>query len=371
MSRVFALIGTPSPVLYATMNMVRALIQVAFGDHDVFCANTAVELEARLADLSRAGDRCAMAYSDYPQREVLAAYGALSAPLVICADDFLTVAHYSVVSREYGGVDAARFASMALVNIEPVISAPPALSLLVNDPSIRLRDLAARLADLYQLPFDDAALRVVRRVLGQAEDGDESLNDYAATCLTDFRPARAMLEDRSPLENELLDVLAGSYAPIAQGRSLEALEWPPFALLRPDFPDRLTVGPIDLTGPARFIHYGPYFALPEGRWLADLVIEVSECLSDNQIAIDVVSGTILTARKMKLPPQGVYSCEIPFEITVPANPVELRLQLLTGAIEGQLMLRGIHLRRVVPADSGGAEFSRPTRSSGADSRTAA
>ncbi len=138
--------------------------------------------------------------------------------------------------------------------------------------------------------------------------------------------------------------------------------------MRPDFPDRLTIGPIDLTGPARFIHYGPYFALPRGRWRADLVFEVSGCLSDNQIAIDVVSGTVLSVIKMKLPPQGVYGCEIPFEIRVASNPVEIRLQLLTGAIEGFLALRSLNLSRVALSE-GAAEAFRPAREAGVARRS--
>ena len=166
-------------------------------------------------------------------------------------------------------------------------------------------------------------------------------------------PARALLDRRGPLENELIDCLGPHYAPIARGRRLESLEWPPFALLRPDFPDRLTIGSIDLTGPARFIYYGPYFGLTRGRWQADLVLEVSDCLSDNQIAIDVVSGGVLALVKAKLPPRGVYGCEIEFEICVASDPVEIWVQLLTGAIEGLLMLRSVHLTRTSTSPEGG------------------
>ncbi len=289
----------------------------------------------------------------YPEADVLPAYTEIKTPLVICADDFLAIAHYSVVSRDYGGVDAARFASMGLVNIEPVITAPPPSSLVVNDPAVRLNELIATLAQLYRLPLDAAATRAVLADLGRTGEGEESLQTYAAQTLPAPGPARAALERRSPLENELIDLLAPHYGSIVRGRRLDVLEWPPFALLRPDFPDRLTVGPIDLTGPARFIYYGPYFALPIGRWRADLVLEVSECLSDNQIAIDVVAGSVLAILKAKLPPQGVYGCEIEFEIRNPSDPVEIRLQLLTGAIEGLLMLRSVHLRRITPPEGGG------------------
>ncbi|MGO9418194.1 hypothetical protein [Roseiarcus sp.] len=67
----------------------------------------------------------------------------------------------------------------------------------------------------------------------------------------------------------------------------------------------------------------------------------------------MVAGSVLAILKAKLPPQGVYGCEIEFEIRNPSDPVEIRLQLLTGAIEGLLMLRSVHLRRITPPEGGG------------------
>ena len=152
------------------------------------------------------------------------------------------------------------------------------------------------------------------------EGNISEIDEYTKRNTPELGGVRGLLESRSPLENELLEFLAPYYDVLFQGKPLDALEWPPFALLRPDFPDRLTVGPIDLTGPARFIYYGPYFALPLGRWRADLVLEVSDCYSDNQIAIDVVSGDVLAAVKAKLPVQGVYGCELAFDVRAPSEP---------------------------------------------------
>lgn len=350
MSRLISLIGTPSPILYTTLTVVRALAAVAIGDHEVLYANTIDELGNKLSIIPKVRERCLILYSDYPHADVLPAFTAIGSPLVICADDFLTIAHYSVVSRDYGGVDAARFAAMGLVNIEPVISAPPNMCLVVNTLTVRLSELVDSLAHLYGLALDSTDRQRVLDELTQAGNADDTLGGYATRTLPSPEPARAMLERRSPLENELIDLLASHYELIAQGRRLERLEWPPFALLRPDFPDRLTVGSIDLTGPARFIYYGPYFALPRGRWRADLVLEVSHCLSDNQIAIDVVAGVVLAAIKTKLPAQGAYGCAIQFEMRAPSNPVEIRVQLLTGAIEGLLVLRSVHLTRIGSLD---------------------
>ena len=320
MAMLLSLIGTPSPIFYSTLTVVRALAKVAVGDHDVVGANTLEEVRTRTFGLAQPRQRCLVLFSDYPQPDVLPAFTDAGAPLVVCADGFLAIAHYSVVWRNYGGVDAARFASMGLVNIEPVITAPPEASLIVNDPDLRLSELIPVLAKVYGLPFDDDATRAVLVELGRPDGAGDSLGAYAAQALPAAEPARALLERRSPLENELLDCLAPQYSPIARGRRLESLEWPAFALLRPDYPDRLTVGPIDLTGPARFIHYGPYFALPRGRWRADLVLEVSECLSDNRLGIDIVSGVVLAVVKAKLPPEGVFGCAISLRFRDPSHP---------------------------------------------------
>jgi hypothetical protein len=180
--------------------------------------------------------------------------------------------------------------------------------------------------------------------------GGMTLGQYVARSQSPFDDARKRLEQRSPLENELIDFLAPHYDEIAQGRPLKELDWPAYALLRPEFPDRLTTGPIDLTGPARHIHYGPYFALPAGFWDADISLELQDCFSDNQIAVHAFSERILSMVTTKLPARGVYGCQIRFEIVEPNKPVEIHLQLLTGAIEGIIQVRGIRLRRIASLD---------------------
>ena len=79
---------------------------------------------------------------------------------------------------------------------------------------------------------------------------------------------------------------------------------------------------------------------------------MQDCFSDNHIAIDVISGGVVAVLKAKLPSQGVYGCELQFRIQDSSKPVEIRLQLLTGAIEGVLQMRSIVLHRMVsPAEN--------------------
>jgi hypothetical protein len=297
------------------------------------------------SDASRKGQPVVV-FSDYPEPGLLATFFQLNAPLAVCVDGFAAIAHCSVVSRGFGGVVAARFALRGLVNIEPAMVSPPRLSLIVNNPNITLATLIGDLAALYRLPMEDSSLAEVLAFMGHAGQGAVTLAEYAAKTLPVPDSAREILERRSPLENELIDFLALQYDGIAQGRRLEKLEWPVYALLRPEFPDRLTIGPIDLTGPARFVYHGPYFALPAGAWRADVSLEVCDCFCDDLIEIDVTAHKVLAAVQTKLPPMGVYGCQIQFEIEDPCQLVEVRLKLLTGAIEGVIRMHRITLHRI-------------------------
>ena len=350
MSCLISIVGTPSPTFYATTNVVRALTQISSGDHIVVVANSPQALRKEFPSPSARKGQPVILLSDFPEPEMLLTLYKVGAPLAICVDDFTSIAHFSVVSRGFGGADAARFATTGLVYVEPAIVSPPPVSMIINDRNTTLATLIRDLAALYQLPTKDGDQTKVLAQIGHADRGDVTLGSYAAKTIPGFASARERLERRSPLENELIDFLAPQYDGITRGRRLEKLEWPVYALLRPEFPDRLTIGPIDLTGPARFIYYGPYFALPAGAWSADISIELNDCYSDDSIEIDVTSRKIVAVVRAKLPRRGVYGCQIRFQIEDPTQPVEIRLQLLTGAIEGVIRMHSIKLRRIAALD---------------------
>jgi len=356
MSGLFSVVGTPSPKLYAVLNIVRALVQVTIGEPVVVVANSLEALRKNFPDGPTRKNRAVVLLSDYPQPDIWAAFTHLKAPVVISIDDFATVALFSVVSRGFGGVDAARFATMGLINVEPAVVSPPPFSLFVGDPKVEtLGGLIVKLGAFYKAPMKDDALTKVLAFVGFAGLGYAAFGEYIDRNVTAVdrmaEDARASLESRSPLESELIDFLAPHYDAVAQGRPLERLEWPIYALLRPEFPDRMTIGPIDLTGPARYIYFGPYFALPAGAWRADISLEVRDCYSDNHIAVDVCAAAeLLSVVRARLPPKGVYGCQIRFEIEDPSKPVEIRMQLLTGAIEGVIRLHAIALHRLSSLD---------------------
>jgi len=345
---LISLVGVPSPRFYATLNIIRALTQLTLGEHIFIACNSFSALQSAFPSPQEREGRAVILASDYPNLEMLDTFARVNAPLAICVEDFRAIAHFSVVSRDFDGVSAARFASMALVNIEPLLISPPRLSLIVDSSDINLAGFIQNLAALYRLPTNADTLEQVFAYIGMEGVGDYRLRDYLIKAITFPSHARETLDRRNPLDNELIDFLAPQYDNLIGRHRLRQLEWPAFALTRPETPDHLVGGPTDLTGPARFLCYGPYFALPSGDWKVEVEFEVADCLSENVIGIDIFAGRIIAAVKAKLPAYGAFACDLWFTIDDPSRAVEVRMQLMTGAIEGEIAIRRLLFTRRTP-----------------------
>ena len=337
--------GTPSPALYASINILRAIVQLAIGAHSVVVANSPSDLADRVGALSGEASRILIVVSDYPGRDFVQSVLEEGMPFVLCVDRLVRIAHYAIATRkEMTAVMAARFASTGLVNVERLMTSPPGNAVIAR-PEWNIKSVIGEFCRAYGLDDQDR-LDQVMEYLGVSASQAISFDAFAAKACPQDIDVRATLEKQSPLENELIDFLALHYDRIVAGQALTTLEWPTFALLRPEFPDRLTVGAIDLTGPARFIHYGPFLSLPEGVWTIEVAIEVQDCLSDNRVAIETFAEEVLARFETQLPSEGVYGCALRFRVVSAARPIELRVQLLTGAIEGTFLIRRIKLTRV-------------------------
>ena len=104
---------------------------------------------------------------------------------------------------------------------------------------------------------------------------------------------------------------------------------------------------IDLTGPARILFYGPYFHLPVGAWGANISFAVDKNLSGNMLFAEVISGSkVIVTSTFPLPKTGAFEFTIPFEVTEPRDPVQIRMTILEGAIEGLLSLKDVTIFRM-------------------------
>ena len=136
-----------------------------------------------------------------------------------------------------------------------------------------------------------------------------------------------------------------------------------YALLRPEFPDRLTIGPIDLTGPARYHLPRSLFRLADRRMERRSLHRSQRVLlrrlgRDRRHRRQTARGRprqIAAARGLRLPNR--------FQIDDPTQLVEIRLRLLTGAIEGSFACTGIELHRLANLDEAKSGWEARTAAS--------
>ena len=97
-----------------------------------------------------------------------------------------------------------------------------------------------------------------------------------------------------------------------------------------------TSSPLVATGRARCLIYGPYLHLPTGRWNAKFFFDVDEDCHGQIFTVEVHAAELLG--KLRVCPQGTGSFEaaVPVEVTNPRAPIEIRIMMDSGAIEGRL-----------------------------------
>jgi hypothetical protein len=122
-----------------------------------------------------------------------------------------------------------------------------------------------------------------------------------------------------------------------------AVTWPRDCLFWGDQPGTRLPRILDMTGPARVIAYGPYFALPCGRWTIRTTLAVSPASRGAPLALELHGANQLGRFAFSVDRPGLFAAT--FVVTVPSSrePLEFRLVTERGAIEGTLGIDRIDL----------------------------
>jgi hypothetical protein len=220
--------------------------------------------------------------------------------------------------------------------------------LLARDKGRPLDEFLADLADFYEMECDAETIRKARIQLSfEEEEASATLGDLVQRAVLDKFDHLSGRLAKSQEEAELVATFARDYDVILRKSKVRDVTWPRAIFLKVEPRDAPLDGPVSLLGPARFLTYGPYLHLPAGEWRATVEIEAADCYSENRLSIDVcAAGVVIAAVTTTLPAFGVFACDMQFRLDDPMSPVESRLRLLTGAIEGQLLLRSVRFRRI-------------------------
>lgn len=102
--------------------------------------------------------------------------------------------------------------------------------------------------------------------------------------------------------------------------------------------------PVDLTGRARVLIYGPYVSLPPGRWSANVVLALSAETAGMSFMLDICAGRRLSHTRVES--TGAQVIEVTLRFAVDASvdqPIEVRVLSERAAFEGQLAIGQVTL----------------------------
>jgi hypothetical protein len=343
---LLSVFGTPSALMYGGLNVVRNLVELGIGAHKLVNANSTADLRRTFSELGLGRDARAVFYSDLPDADLCALFIKTRAPMVLFMDGFDDVVGYVSQSRTMSLSDSIRLASRSICALEPLIRSDMVLKFDSKSYRRPVRDIVLAAGTFFGLALPAETVDQIASSLIKDAGVQPSLSDYLFRTYPHAALPGAAIRGLAPEDRRLVGQLAAAYSAIAAGRSFDQIDWPIGLFMNNDNPDAPFPGRVELLGPARFIAYGPYLHLTAGHWQASVVFEIADNHSGNQLYVDAYAGEILSVVTTRLPPQGTYRFGIGFEISNPLEPVQLRFQTLSGAIEGVFTLSSVSLKRI-------------------------
>jgi hypothetical protein len=284
--------------------------------------------------------------SDFPDADLCALFIKMRAPIVLFIDGFDDVVSYVSKTHAMSLSNSLRLCSRSICALEPLIRENAVLKFDSRAYRRPLKDIVLAIGTFFDVALPEAKIDQVISILAGERGAQSTLSDYLLAVFPHATPPGKSIRGLAAEDRRLVGQVASAYSAIAAGHPLEEMDWPISLFLNLDYPVAPFPGRVELLGPARFIAYGPYLHLSVGQWQATVVFEIAQNHSGNQLCVDAFSGEVLSVVTTQLPPQGTYTFQIGFQISDSARPVELRFQILSGAIEGVFTLNRASLKRV-------------------------
>ncbi|OCJ07058.1 hypothetical protein A6U86_08200 [Rhizobium sp. AC27/96] len=333
--------GMPGVMSSWGVAAVHALAREAFGEYTIITTDTIEDLKQHVQ--SRSGTH-AVLVSQFPEARLSELIVRINVPFLLCLEDPIDAVSYLARATDQRDFGLVRAVSASLACLEPLASASAGLVLRRNDIGQRSSiDLLLKKIDEHfstELTFEQisSALRHVGMGSPEAASGTgvPKLEEAAAAVIVGYLTPK----EEVPELSESLRELAGKVLrPLQFGHSEAAIPsifWPRETFLAGDRLGEGLDSSLDLTGGARCLIYGPYLHLPPGRWDAKFFFEVEEDCHGQIFTLEIHAKELLG--KLRVCPQGTgpFETAVPVEVLDPRTPIEIRLMMDSGAIEGRL-----------------------------------
>lgn len=243
-----------------------------------------------------------------------------------------TIADALTVSRDLDAITSIRVTTQSLSCLHELAVVPRSYVVSERLNIDNLEKYFVHFAAIYGIRINASILQeAMRRLVPVMQKNDEL--------------ARSRLALEGECQTTAMASCLRGFEPLLEKKPVNLMYWPPEVFLDSGRQGAPLCGPLDLTGSARLLLYGPFLHLPRGSWIATVSFEVSQNLSGNLLKIDIYYDGVIGEWTCELPKNGNYTFDLPFEILDPRHAVQIRFYIMQGAIEGIFELKRVDLHR--------------------------
>ncbi|WP_104663955.1 hypothetical protein [Ensifer adhaerens] len=342
---VYVFCGLPAPYATFIVRLGLDILREFYGDFQYVAANTLDQLRE---GLEKRGDRPIMIYFDVPDIKIAQSVVHNGIPTVLVTEPVEQAILYAMKARSLSALAASRFVTQSAASLFPVVSANTISPLRIGTQLNELESLVNRVSFSLGLSLTSVNVDNILALYDQANRNHlRPLTEIIYERVEHASEAATGTSELTPEEVEVVQATAAAYDMLMSGQIPSRIKWPVAACFSGQRPTGGLAGPIEMVGPARMLSWGPYFHLPAGEWLADVTFSVKGNYSGNIIVIDVLAdGKVTVVAKSVLPKNGTFSAQLEFEVSAPNQPVEVRVVMAEGAIEGEFELVSLTIERV-------------------------
>jgi hypothetical protein len=315
--------------------VIAELARRSLGAIEVATANTLEELGVALI---RAKSRHLLVIARQPVPQLQTEIGAANRRFVIALSDPRSAISYLMRHPGWDLPTATRTVASGCAAVLSLVAKPGALVLSgrAADDAATAAGAVARHLQL-RIGTDEIMAIVIQLERAGLRPGDR-----------DDRPSGAQFSDRE--EAMVSGALQPYISYLASGGDLEPVVWerelfwifedPPATAPMP------ATRPVDLTGRARVLIYGPHINLPPGSWSANVALGVSAEAAGTKFVVEAYAGGRLAGTHLEPTGAQILEADLLFQIEESfEHPVEIRVLSEQSAVQGRLALGRVTLTR--------------------------
>lgn len=321
---------------------MRMLTDELLGEVDYFVASELTQLKEAWGTRKQPH---VVFFADCPERALVEVFLKLQAPAIIFIEDPDDVAGYAIRERGISWSWALRLTNQCLAAIGDLIASEHTL-VLRREYELTLREFFQAIGRQFQIEVSEAQLAAILARAGLAGEygADTPLEDVLLARWSHARPMGRGLQGISRPDVAVIRQVNMGLRPLLSGRRVKQIDWPQEMFISGDRPDDILLGPIEMLGGARCLCYGPFLHLPMGQWIVSMEIEIRENFSGNSFDVDIFHGEVVALEHFAVPVEGRFRLDAHFEVKDPREPVQVRIIMREGAIEGILEMRSAQVR---------------------------